>query len=77
MDFLKLKGIVLQKYFSITRFADAIKWSRNKASRILNGVNEPSIDDIVEITVLLELDEKTFFDIFFRGLSTMCTFQSA
>ena len=67
MDFLKMKGIVLQKYFSRTRFADAINWSRNKTSRILNGVNEPSIDDIVEITVLIELDEKTFFDIFFAA----------
>lgn len=73
MDSRKLKGIVLQKYFSITNFAAAMKWSRNKATRILNGVSEPTIDDIVSMTEVLELDEKTFFVIFFSRLSTMCT----
>lgn len=73
MDSRKLKGIVLQKFFSITNFAAAMKWSRNKATRILNGVSEPTIDDIVGMTEVLELDEKTFFVIFFSKLSTMCT----
>lgn len=73
MDSRKLKGIVLQKFFSITNFAAAMKWSRNKATRILNGVSEPTIDDIVGMTEILELDEKTFFVIFFSRLSTMCT----
>ena len=73
MDSRKLKGIVLQKFFSITNFAAAMKWSRNKATRILNGVSEPTIDDIVGMTEVLELDEKTFFVIFFSSLSTMCT----
>lgn len=73
MDSRKLKGIVLQKFFSITNFAAAMKWSRNKATRILNGVSEPTIDDIVGMTEVLELDEKTFFVIFFSRLSTMCT----
>ena len=73
MDSRKLKGIVLQKFFSITNFAAAMKWSRNKATRILNGVSEPTIDDIVGMTEVLELDEKTFVVIFFSRLSTMCT----
>ena len=73
MDSRKLKGIVLQKFFSITNFAAAMKWSRNKATRILNGVSEPTIDDIVGMTEVLELDEKTFFVIFFSRLFTMCT----
>ena len=67
MDSRKLKGIVLQKFFSITNFAAAMKWSRNKATRILNGVSEPTIDDIVGMTEVLELDEKTFFVIFLAG----------
>ena len=68
MDSRKLKGIVLQKFFSITNFAAAMKWSRNKATRILNGVSEPTIDDIVGMTEVLELDEKTFFVIFFSKI---------
>lgn len=73
MDSRKLKGIVLQKFFSITNFAAAMKWSRNKATRILNGVSKPTIDDIVGMTEVLELDEKTFFVIFFSRLSIMYT----
>jgi hypothetical protein len=60
-------------YYSITAFAEAIGWSRNKASRIINGMQEPSCDDIVDLTNVLDLGEKEFFAIFFDKLSTMCT----
>lgn len=73
MDHTSLKGYVLQKYFTITAFSKAINWKRNKSSRILNGVQEPTLDDIVELTNALDLDEQTFFNIFFKKLSTMYT----
>ncbi len=73
MDITSLKGKVLGKFFSITAFAEAIGWSRNKASRIVNGVQEPTVDDIVSITTVLCLNEKDFFDTFFAALSTLCT----
>ena len=73
MDYNKLKCKVLGKFFSITAFAKAIGWSRNKASRVVNGVQEPSCDDIVDLTNILELNEAEFFAIFYTSLSTMCT----
>lgn len=73
MDYKALKGLVLKKYFSIGAFANDIGWSRNKSSRIVNGIQNPSVDDIVDLTKSLELDEPTFFNIFFKNLSTMYT----
>lgn len=76
MDHKALKSKVLAKFFSITAFAVAIGWSRNKASRIVNGIQEPTCDDIVDLTTVLDLGEKEFFDVFFARLSTMCTAQA-
>lgn len=73
MDTKTLKGLILQKFYTISAFADSVGWSRNKASRIINGLQEPSIPDIVAICEALDLTEKEFFDIFFIQLSTMCT----
>ena len=69
----ELKGHVMKKFYTITAFANAIGWTRNKSSRIINGVTEPTIDDIVAIATILELSEGEFFTIFFASLSTMCT----
>jgi len=66
MDYKALKGLVLKKYFSIGAFANDIGWSRNKSSRIVNGIQNPSVDDIVDLTKSLELDEPTFFNIFLK-----------
>lgn len=68
-----LKGKVMGTFYSISAFAEAIGWSRNKASRIVNGVQEPTVDDVVAITTTLNLTEREFFTIFFAPLSTMCT----
>lgn len=73
MDKKSLKGKVLGQFYSISAFAKAIGWTRNKASRIVNEVQEPTIDDIVSITNVLNLSEAEFFNIFFTPLSTMCT----
>lgn len=73
MNTKTLKGLVLKKFFTISAFADNVGWKRNKASRIINGIQEPSIPDIVVIAGALDLNEREFFDIFFSSLSTMCT----
>lgn len=73
MDAKKLKGLILQKFYTISAFADSVGWKRNKASRIINGLQEPSIPDIVAIAGALNLSEQEFFDIFFSRLSTLCT----
>lgn len=73
-ELLNYRGIVLSKYKSISDFAKAIGWSRNKASRILNCKQEPDSQDIIDLTKLLKIpSQEEFFAIFFAELSTMWT----
>lgn len=71
---MNLRGMVLSKYKTIGAFADAVGWKRNKASRIVNGVQEPDITDIQNMAKALEIDSQdAFIRIFFAPLSTMWT----
>lgn len=73
-NILTLRGAVLSKYKTIGAFANAVGWKRNKASRIINGVQEPNSVEIQEITACLEIDNsQVFMQIFFTSLSTMWT----
>ncbi|MDO4866334.1 MAG: helix-turn-helix transcriptional regulator [Clostridia bacterium] len=57
---ISLRGIVYDKYKSIAQLADAIGWSRQKASNIINGVVEPSLADTDKLSKALDLSfEKT------------------
>lgn len=74
MKRMTLRGIILSKYKTIGAFSDAIGWSRNKAGRIIRGEQELSMRDIVELTAILEIEDRQLFDdIFFPQLSTMWT----
>lgn len=67
----ELRGAVLAKYPSIKAFADAMKWDRKKASRIVNRVQNPSVDDIYKMADLLEIrDCFTFCRIFLPLFTT-------
>lgn len=67
-----IRGAVFGKFHSITAFSNAIGWKRNKASRILNGVQQPTADEIIQIAKCLNIqDAITFVSIFFPQLSTM------
>ena len=71
---LNFRGLVFSRYKSVTDFAKAVGWSRNKASRILNGVQEPDSHDIVVMTKALNItSQKAFINIFFTELSTLVT----
>lgn len=66
-----IRGAVFSKFSSITSFADAVGWKRNKASRILNGIQKPSADDMEQMADCLNIqDANVFVSIFFPQLST-------
>ena len=52
-DIITLRGVVFSRYKTLEDFAKAIGWKRNKASRIINGIQQPDIDDIIELTKVL------------------------
>ncbi len=67
-----IRGAVFKKFSSITEFADAIGWSRNKASRIVNGEQSPSAEDMEQMAVCLDIvSAEKFMPVFFPQLSTM------
>ena len=67
----QIRGAVFKKYGSICSFADDIGWKRNKAARIINGIQRPSAEDMEQMAKILNIqDEITFVSIFFPVLST-------
>ena len=69
---ISLRGLVLSKFRNITRFADALKWDRKKASRIVNRVQMPTASDMEEMAKLLEVhDADTFVHLFLPSVPTL------
>ncbi len=65
---ITLKGVALSKYGSVSKFSRNLGWSRNKASRILNKLQEPTLEEIVQLSECLGISEPdTFMDIFFEN----------
>lgn len=61
----ELRGAVLAKYPNISAFAKALEWDRKKASRIVNRVQNPSVDDMYKMSTLLDVnDAESFVRIF-------------
>ena len=68
------RGLVFSKYKNISEFASAIGWSRNKASRIINGIQEPDANDMEKMAEVLDIKTpEAFISIFFRNMSTKWT----
>ena len=63
MSILK-RGIVYSKFKSIAAFSDSIGWTRQKGTNIVNGLTEPSLDDVDKMSKALGLsfeDTARFF----------------
>ena len=68
------RGLVFSKYKNISEFASAIGWSRNKASRIINGIQKPDANDMEKMAEALDIKTpEAFMGIFFRNLSAKWT----
>jgi hypothetical protein len=67
-----LRGAVLTKFPTITAFAAAMKWDRKKASRVVNHIQNPSIDDVYKMAELLEIkDCESVVRIFLPNIPTL------
>ena len=67
----RIRGAVFSKFNTIGSFAQAIGWKRNKASRIVNGIQRPSVVDMEQMAICLKIsDASTFVSIFFPGMTT-------
>jgi len=67
-----IRGLVFSRYDSISEFADAMKWGRQKASRIVKGTHRPSADDMEKLAEHFGIrDAGTFMTVFFPHYATM------
>ena len=67
----RLRGAVLTRYKSITSFAEAMKWDRKKASRIVNRVQMPTANDMEQMADCLGIrDADSFIQIFLPSIPT-------
>ena len=74
MSEMTLRGKVLSRYKTVSDFAEAIGWSRNKASRIVNGVQEPDTNEMQQLAELLQISTaEDFTALFFPKMSTKWT----
>ena len=67
---ISLRGAVLSKYKTITEFSSAIGWERGKASRIVNGTQQPSKKDMEQIITLLDIEKGAVAPLFFGSIFT-------
>ena len=64
-DYSKLRGRIVEKYGTQSEFAKAFGISDNSMSRKLNNKNSFSVDDIIKITHMLDIQSKDVSSYFF------------
>lgn len=55
MEGITFRGLVYSKFKTIADFAQTIGWTRQKATNIVNGMQEPSLDDTDKMAKALDL----------------------
>ena len=68
----KIRGLVLGHYPSITAFAKKVGWARQKASYIIGGKQEPSLDDCYVIARAVGKDADEIASIFLQMKTQKC-----
>lgn len=74
MENKRLRGEVYARFKTVGEFAQFMGWGRNKASRIVNGIQAPDSKDIENLAEKLNVEtSEEFVDIFFPRMSTKWT----
>ena len=55
MENIRFRGIVYSRFKSIADFANCIGWTRQKGTNIVNGLTEPSLDDVDKMSKALNM----------------------
>lgn len=65
-DFQKLRGRIVEKYYTLSAFAQAFGVSKNTFSKKLNNQVKFSANDIIKIVDMLDIPENEINEYFFR-----------
>ena len=68
----KIRGLILERYPTITAFAKAVGWTRQKASSIIRIKQEPSLDDCYAIARAVDKDANEIASIFLQMKTQKC-----
>ena len=52
---IQFRGVVYSKFKSIADFSNCIGWTRQKGTNIVNGLTEPSLDDVDKMSKALDM----------------------
>ena len=63
-----LRGLVFDRFHTVSEFASAIGWDRNKAARIVNGKQEPSKKDMETLISFFGIQSEHLASIFFGSV---------
>ena len=69
---MTFRGVVYSKYKSIAAFSDSIGWTRQKGTNIVNGITEPSLDDVDKMAKALGLPFSETAKFFLPKQSHVC-----
>lgn len=67
-----IRGVVYDKFNSIAELASVIGWTRQKATNIVNGQQEPSLDDVDKLSKALEISFEKTSRFFLQTKSHIC-----
>lgn len=56
-DVINLRGAIVSKFGSVSKFAKEIGWCYSKANRIANGKQEPDASDIKDMVKVLNIED--------------------
>ena len=68
----KIRGLILGRYSSISAFAKEVGWSRQRASSIISGKQEASLDDCYVIAKAVGKDADMIASIFLQFKTQNC-----
>ena len=72
MEMMTFRGLVYSKFKTIADFAQAIGWTRQKATNIVNGIQEPSLDDTDKMAKALGMSLEETARFFLPKKSQVC-----
>ena len=69
MNACRLRGEIAAAYKTQARFAKAVNWHVNKASKMITGKYVPTVDEAAEISEALNLSRERYEEIFLTAIS--------
>lgn len=62
----ELRGMIYSKYNSESDFANSLGWPRQKLNKITNGIKEPTIEELNQLSIGLDVSVEAMAQIFLR-----------